>query len=1526
MSGTARSRARRLLAPLVKGAALFLVFVVTLVVAALVHVDTPRGRRLVAAAVTTALDGQFRGRWVVDRVGRIGIDGVHGIDARLLSDTGDVLVSAQGLAARADMLTLARRAAGFAAGTQPTLVVALDEVSADHLAVDVGRDSASALKLLRALGSPRPTVSSSSSTPAPELRFARINVHHAWIFGSPRDGVDLDVEVARLDGRLGLSGGTLTVDVDELHAEARGAIPGQRTTLRATGRLLSGGARPLPDARVVLGLTVSNATIFADAVMLDGKARVRARLPEAELGALGALAPAFRPRGNVAARLEAEGDAAHVRARLALEVDHATLTATALASPREPHEVQVGASLRGAELATFVPTAPASRLGADLTAKLRFPASGATTGEARLELVDAPQIAGITLPKATLDATLDANGDTRADLVATDDGISLSAHARLPKALTAGTTGRLSLEAKGRVALAEASRLGKPGRGTIGLDARGSFDLGSHAVDAAVEATVAGLAWNDIRARAAHLSAHVEGGARAPRIAAALRASDLDVGPAHLHTLDATTTATTNGGLTLERTHVRVAASGTELHASAPTITLGAHISAPRITITGLGAPFEASFARDHGVVRVAAHTDGVELGDLASLLHVRGLSGRLVLSADATITSTDAEGVVHARLTGGALPGIARADVTLDAGLVDHVATAKLDATLGDTLVAQAELTRVRLAGPALLGASWASATGFGTVDAKADLDGLTRVLAPTGLPVAPVGGRAHLRGSFSGDAASRAPSLSVAVDTTGLELLVARPGGEPLRVAGIDGEATLRVDGATGFFAAFARAYDRHGALASADTKGTIPLDALLARDAASARAAFVATPLAARVTVSERDLASFPRDLLPIPRGTTGSAGAVLVLEGTPSSPLLTVDVVAKRLGLAGARASNELALRATYDGATARADATLVGSTRGRAQAELDAHVPIAPLLGGQPFERVPWSAGGRLTFESFTLEALPPIGDDRIRGSVDGSVTLSKLHDDAALDVDLRLTDAGLADARAPKAAVRVRSKSGRADGSLRIEQSDGYLEGTLVLGVDWGARLVPILDTRRALDARLVAKSFRLLPLRPIVASALADLDGRLDADARVVADPTGTDVRMSGGAVLRDVGFVATALGQELRDVGAKVVFLPGGVVEVTGITASDGSGRIDGSARARFDGLDFSGANARFEIAKARPFDVMLGGQTLGSVYGRADVGVRRSAQATRVSVDLPSLHVRLSDLAGKAVQELPQRADIKVGILKGGVLVDARPPKARRETDDERRGGGATLDVAVKLGSDVDVRRGAMVTVQLTGEPRVHVEGGTTSIAGAVQLVSGSIDLQGKKFSIDRGTVTFDPQDPANPTVLATASWTAKDRTRVIADFVGPVKTGKVTLRSEPTRPQSELLQLIVFGSADGFNAAPSTGQKPDATTRAAAAFGGNVLAQGLDSALDGLTGLTTQTRIDMTNSNNPRPELEVQIARDIWLKFGYVLGTPPIHEPDKSLGSVVVRFAPNWTLSTTVGDRGKATMDTVWQYRY
>ena len=158
-------------------------------------------------------------------------------------------------------------------------------------------------------------------------------------------------------------------------------------------------------------------------------------------------------------------------------------------------------------------------------------------------------------------------------------------------------------------------------------------------------------------------------------------------------------------------------------------------------------------------------------------------------------------------------------------------------------------------------------------------------------------------------------------------------------------------------------------------------------------------------------------------------------------------------------------------------------------------------------------------------------------------------------------------------------------------------------------------------------------------------------------------------------------------------------------------------------------------------------------------------------------------------------------------------------------------------------------------------------------------------------------------------------------------MFADFVGPVKSGKLTLRSEPARTPSEILTLLAFGSTDGPSDAPSGRAKaPSQGTQVATAIGGGALTEGFDAAIDGVTGIETQTRIDSTNANNPRPELEVAVSRDVSIRFSYVLGTPPPSEPDKSLGTIILRISPNWSFSTTVGDKGKGTLDTMWQYRY
>src|SRR5262249_20316046 len=155
---------------------------------------------------------------------------------------------------------------------------------------------------------------------------------------------------------------------------------------------------------------------------------------------------------------------------------------------------------------------------------------------------------------------------------------------------------------------------------------------------------------------------------------------------------------------------------------------------------------------------------------------------------------------------------------------------------------------------------------------------------------------------------------------------------------------------------------------------------------------------------------------------------------------------------------------------------------------------------------------------------------------------------------------------------------------------------------------------------------------------------------------------------------------------------------------------------------------------------------------------------------------------------------------------------------------------------VDVDVRLGR-VAITHGNQVRAILTGSSKVSTNGETT-ITGQLTATKGWIDVRGKRFEIERGTISFNGESPPNPVVMVTAGWTAADGTRVYADFVGPTKTGKVDLRSEPPRPKSELLALILFGSADGTTPTTVTpGKQPAGAMKAAVGLGGGLAAQGL-----------------------------------------------------------------------------------------
>jgi len=169
--------------------------------------------------------------------------------------------------------------------------------------------------------------------------------------------------------------------------------------------------------------------------------------------------------------------------------------------------------------------------------------------------------------------------------------------------------------------------------------------------------------------------------------------------------------------------------------------------------------------------------------------------------------------------------------------------------------------------------------------------------------------------------------------------------------------------------------------------------------------------------------------------------------------------------------------------------------------------------------------------------------------------------------------------------------------------------------------------------------------------------------------------------------------------------------------------------------------------------------------------------------------------------------------------------------------------------------------------------------------------------------------------------------TAGWSAPDGTRVFADYVGPLRTGKVRLHSEPSLSQTEIVALLQFGSAEAQSGAGGGQGATNSATGTAVGAAGGVATQPINHALDQFGVHAVAARVDTSEAANPKPEVELRIARDVSLQLAVVLGTPPPgSNPDTTLLTLNWRLMRSLKLATTVGNSGSSIVDMVWERRY
>lgn len=1491
---------------------------------AAIHLDHPLARRMLTASVNRILASVFVGRVVIDRIHGLGL-GAHldGVDAHVDDARGRTLLRIEGADARVSAWVLLR---SLVTGQQD-IVVDVPELSVASLQVDLEAEPDGSPRLVTALSARE--ARRSASGPSAHLRLSHVVVARTSFRVQPSAPIEGDV--ADLEGSVRVDSGMTAIDVDRGRITAQALPNGPVVRVDVHGHLTAPALRLSAVLQGAVGGVGERVEVSYDDGRIDGVLEVPRTAPDV-LRSVWPSSPIVDP-----ASLHAELHGVLPRVDAVLRAGFGP-GALSLRGPLE----WTGSDAHGdmvvqadkIDVQTFASSLPHSSVDASADVSFTVKPAGDLKASATIDFAGGTWGAARVPPAAIrADVALPARGLPTAN--ATIDVREPGAPATLTSHLAPlrGTLG-LSFTLNAAVPrLEEVTRIRGQLHGSAAASATGSIDFGAGTLEAQLSATGAMLQLGSTTLADAQVNARVSGDLGDPFIDADVVADGLRAPPLTVSTLRATGRLSGGHEVVVRNLDVEATGQGSPVHAHASLVVLGAdRVRVDDILVEGFGAPLTGALRASSEGVLVQARSSALDLATVASFVNAPLTRGNMSLDVDATVGAGEADGRVSLEITNAALYGIRDASARIQALVKGRSVSGRADVRVEDIGTIALRSSSIDI-GPGRLVTAAPWRRTWGAVDFEAQVD-LARLVAR--LPLDRVGiGRARgeldVEGRVARDSMDDAtPGVDVRIRTKALELAGGAPGS--WHVDGVDPTLHATVDGDTGATLVQAELRDAHGpSLELTATSNSVPYAVLFSDE--SPAAALRAMPFDAAVEVPSRDLDSLSSML-----GASSIGGRITAKVGWHGSAASPTVRLAARIGDArfdpALFASHvDVAVDGSYDGARAETTFRLLARNAEVLKATASADVRASDLLasfGGAPLD---WSASVRASLDKMPLRLLSPLYDRQIRGTASGEIAVEGLHRDASASVALALDGLQVADVACRTATTRIAIGRGAFDAEARIDHTDGFVEGRAHFGARWGAAPVPSFDPSTPAQVSLSAKRFRAAMLLPFLVGAFAELDGRIDvsAHADLVPGASGaTTFRPQGSLELSGGTFELTSLGNELRDVGFKLTLAPDGVVRLENATAHGLNGTVRAAATARFDAAGLAGARANVRIPAKDPLPLVFDGVQLGQLDGQFDLSMDRSGREVDIAVDVPAAHVRLpSGPASADVQSLGDIDDVQIGVRRSpdefrSVSLDA----AHDAPPDSKAARKSPTQIAIRLGRDVHVSRGANLDVRLEGQPTVRLAA-TTSVSGQIRMPSGSIDVQGKAFEIENGTVTFVGTDPSNPQVVLTAGWTASDGTRVYADFIGPLKTAQVRLRSSPAKSQNEILALILYGTSD---AAAVTSTTPTNSAQTAPFAG--VAAQPLNQALGGVNRLMQNlgmaggitTKID-TSQVVARPEVEVQISRDISLQVAWVLGAPPPGtNPDTALVTLDWRFLRKWSLETTVGDAGTSIVNLIWQQRY
>lgn len=278
----------------------------------------------------------------------------------------------------------------------------------------------------------------------------------------------------------------------------------------------------------------------------------------------------------------------------------------------------------------------------------------------------------------------------------------------------------------------------------------------------------------------------------------------------------------------------------------------------------------------------------------------------------------------------------------------------------------------------------------------------------------------------------------------------------------------------------------------------------------------------------------------------------------------------------------------------------------------------------------------------------------------------------------------------------------------------------------------------------------------------------------------------------LSGAISTSGARLVLPSLAQTVEDLAANV-------------TLSNGRAQIAVSAAPRAGGR----IQVQGPVALTPPFDGTLGIELLGlvltnnlnfdsSASGRLRLAGPLAGGATLSGqVDFGPTEINIAATSG-SVSAAPIPTIAHVGEPFGVRRTRARAGLIGGASSG---GGGPAYGLDLVLNAPARIfARGRGLNAELGG--RLTVRGTTANVipTGQIALIRGTLDLLGRRLSLDEGRVTL--QGSFDPYLRFSASTSTSEGDATIA-IAGPLSAPEIEVTSQPERPSEEALALLLFG---------------------------------------------------------------------------------------------------------------------------